>query len=382
LTLRGLHQPAHVDVAALSRTYPKLDRVSFTSDCGRWLCGISVGESSPRSLELVSNHKRPRITDLPLIDPTFGVVGSEPGLSVTSIVVPHANVIGAVFFQGIIRNQTVTELGYQILGSVLRFGFLDLPRVYHETLSTMLSAMPRLEHLELMGSIHQPSGLMAAIEAFRTRCFSPRSLKLSLHWTVIWNLLNQPDQIGQNLGDVEGLGDDLALAIDDAAQTNGMMLDLGGDESSGGVGENVHTTDVSNNEDIQNAGSGQSIQGMNLSYWLPQLQIVTSLPTDPGTWTYIELQALTQTTLKSRWKGDKTKKVSVTMEYNAQFCPREIAFELRANLPWCEIAVDYTETSPRVDHHLAEVNRLLQPEHYRSVESLEAAQVIAWTESV
>lgn len=145
--------------------------------------------------------------------------------------------------------------------------------------------------------------------------------------------------------------------------------------------EQLGTAVVEQTDNTPGTGNAEAVQETNISYWLRHLNIyTTSLIIDDMLWSPVTLREITRRSLKEKWGGDTMRKISVTTRYNWRFCPRELAFELRYHLPWCEIEVKYIgeNRSRRTEHHLAEVNRLLKEEHYASVATLQAARAIGF----
>jgi len=189
LTLNCFQSPAAIDVATILQTYPRLKSIQSTSACEDWSCTISVEDIFPHGLAMRPLLSLDKTKGVPLIDPSFGVVGSHPSLSLRSIVVSGGNIDGVVFFQGLLDRQTVTELGRRVLGSVLHFGSNDLPGVYHQTLASIINAMPHLQHLQLMRPKHQSANLATAMEAFRLCCPAAQTLSIDLPWSIVCDLI-------------------------------------------------------------------------------------------------------------------------------------------------------------------------------------------------
>ena len=137
LTLNRRQSPADVDTTTLLQTYPRLNQASFTSACRDWHCTISLQDTTRPGLELVPKYLHTTTRGIPLIDTRFGVAGSSPRLTLTSIVVSHDNIDGSVFVRGLLDGHTVTALGRQLFGFILRFRFVNLLGDYIHTLSSM-----------------------------------------------------------------------------------------------------------------------------------------------------------------------------------------------------------------------------------------------------
>ena len=137
LTLNRRQSPADVDTTSLLQTYPRLLQASFTSACRDWHCTISLQDRSRPGLELVPRNLHATTRGIPLIDTRFGVAGSTPRLTLTSIVSSHDDIDGLEFFIGLLDGDKVTALGRQLFGFIRRFGFVDLPGHYIHTLSSM-----------------------------------------------------------------------------------------------------------------------------------------------------------------------------------------------------------------------------------------------------
>jgi hypothetical protein len=293
-------------------------------------------------------------------------------------VVPYGNVEGSVFFRDILKDGEVTDIGRRVLGSVLRFGFDDLPGDYERTVSSVLAAMPRLEHLYLKATGEQPADLEAALDALECHCPAAQSLSLDLLWFEICDITRS-----WAISLVSLLTDDpdpepapwQITEQNPWAHLNTRDYD--------GTSENeVDIPVVEQQSDAQDAGASGSSSVVDTSPWLPYLHINTTLTMDTMLWSRETFHLLSRRHLKDKWLGGSTKKVFVTMQYDWRFSPLDIAFELRDNLPWCEIEVKYRDGhgERRRIHHLAEVNRLLQMEHYISVGKIAALRAMEWDE--
>ena len=137
LTLNRRQSPADVDTTSLLQTYPRLIQASFTSACRDWHCTISLQDTSRPGLKLVPKNLHATTRGIPLIDTRFGVAGSSPRLTLTSIVSSHDDIDGLVFFIGLLDGHNVTALGRQVFGFILRFRFVNLLGDYIHTLSSM-----------------------------------------------------------------------------------------------------------------------------------------------------------------------------------------------------------------------------------------------------
>lgn len=69
--------------------------------------------------------------------------------------------------------------------------------------------------------------------------------------------------------------------------------------------------------------------------------------------------------LSSNWEVEKMEKIFLSIDAEIEITPVQLALELRAWLPWCDIEVMYTNPpyDPDTSHHLMELNRFLEKEH-------------------